>query len=1216
MPYDVFLSHSSADKPAVEALAYRLRAQGIEPFLDKWHLVPGEPWQEALEKALDQSLTCAVFLGPEELGPWQNEEMRSALDDRVRNGDFRVIPVLLPGALKPGREEIPRFLRRLTWVDFRDGLDDEGAFHRLLSGIRGQAPGPGAAVPLARSYRSMAPPREAFVHRREYDLAVEALVSGAAGARGGAAGLFVGLRGAGGFGKTALAQAVCWDDRVLAAYPDGVLWTTMGEDVDPAGRLSRVRDLIRWWKNEDPPTFETVGAAGAHLREALKGRRVLLVVDDVWKPEDVTPLQGLEAGAALLVTTRDVRTLPAERTLIEIDAMASPEAVTLLGAELPEGQKAGLAALASRLGEWPLLLKIVNRQLRELVGEDGLTVEQALREIGEALDAEGLTVFDQGDAEGRHQAVARTLEVSFKRLSAEERTRYDELGIFPEDRDVPLSVLARLWGTSVFAAKKLCDRLHDLSLLLRFDRQTGTIRLHDVVRAYLIRTNQEKLPAVHKRLLDAFHPPSGRWSDLPRDEAYLWRHLANHLAGSGEGETIRELLLDFAFLQAKMEATDVNALLADYAPAAEKDPELRLVHETLRLSANVLAKSRQQLAGQLLGRIMNRTEPGVQRLLQGAWDWRGALWLRPKTATLTSPGGPLIRTLEGHTDGVSAVVRVDGHRVLSGSRDATLRLWDVETGETVRRFEGHLGWVTSVALLDSQRALSGAGDGTLRIWNLETGDSLRVLEGHSAGVNAVASWSGRWAVSASEDKTLRVWDLQSGEALRILKGHQDQVTAVAVLDGRRALSGSADTTLRLWDLQTGEMMGILEGHTGGVSSIVPLDPKRVLSASQDGTLRVWDLETRESLRTLGKPPDWLTAVDLLDGRRALTASLFGTLQLWDLETGEALQAIKNMHSEPTQGMVLLDGRRAVSISDDWTLRVWDLEAAGATPVSEFHPMVVVDVRILEPDRAVSMGYDKTLRIWDLETGKALRSLHPGIAGKAVAILPGSRVAFGLEDHTLSIQDLESGLPLLSLSGHRGPIEAVAVRGPYAATASSDRTLRLWELATGEAVRTFEGHADAVHDVAFLDDRHLISASSDATLRLWDLATGKPLRVFAGHTALIETVVPLDGGRAASGSADKTLRIWDLESGEARILEGYTGWVKDIAALDSRRMASASKDWTVKIWDLEAGRPLAAFCMDATPTSLAFSPDQQILVAGDDSGRVHILEIVDNPVTSA
>ena len=86
--YDVFLSHNSADKPAVEALAQRLVAAGFRPFLDRWHLIPGQPWQEALEQALDQSRTCVVFLGPNGVGPWENEEMRTALDERTHSPDF------------------------------------------------------------------------------------------------------------------------------------------------------------------------------------------------------------------------------------------------------------------------------------------------------------------------------------------------------------------------------------------------------------------------------------------------------------------------------------------------------------------------------------------------------------------------------------------------------------------------------------------------------------------------------------------------------------------------------------------------------------------------------------------------------------------------------------------------------------------------------------------------------------------------------------------------------------------------------------------------------------------------------------------------------------------------------------------------------------------------------------------------------------------------
>jgi len=105
--YDVFLSHNGQDKEAVEDLARRLEDEAqLRPWLDKWNLVPGEPWQEALELALNGSRTCAVFLGPDGVGSWQNEEMRAALQDRVKHSGFRAIPVLLPGALPPDRKQL------------------------------------------------------------------------------------------------------------------------------------------------------------------------------------------------------------------------------------------------------------------------------------------------------------------------------------------------------------------------------------------------------------------------------------------------------------------------------------------------------------------------------------------------------------------------------------------------------------------------------------------------------------------------------------------------------------------------------------------------------------------------------------------------------------------------------------------------------------------------------------------------------------------------------------------------------------------------------------------------------------------------------------------------------------------------------------------------------------------------------------------------------
>lgn len=141
--HDVFLSYNSRDKAAVEELARRLEDEAnLKPWLDKWNLKAGEPWQEAVEEALAASRACAVLIGPSGISSWQHEEMRAALQARVTRGGFPVIAVLLPDAHRPGLDELP-FLSRLTWIDFSgpEGLKDVEALRQLAAGIRGVAPG-------------------------------------------------------------------------------------------------------------------------------------------------------------------------------------------------------------------------------------------------------------------------------------------------------------------------------------------------------------------------------------------------------------------------------------------------------------------------------------------------------------------------------------------------------------------------------------------------------------------------------------------------------------------------------------------------------------------------------------------------------------------------------------------------------------------------------------------------------------------------------------------------------------------------------------------------------------------------------------------------------------------------------------------------------------------------------------------------------------------
>jgi TIR domain len=136
--FDVFLSHSHVDADWVERLARRLEDEhSLRVWLDKWVLVAGQSWQQAMARGIDQAGCCAICIGEYTPIGWFKREIERALDRQTRVSSFRVIPVLLPNAK---RINVDDFLELNTWVDFR-GSDQAYAFHVLVCGVKGISPG-------------------------------------------------------------------------------------------------------------------------------------------------------------------------------------------------------------------------------------------------------------------------------------------------------------------------------------------------------------------------------------------------------------------------------------------------------------------------------------------------------------------------------------------------------------------------------------------------------------------------------------------------------------------------------------------------------------------------------------------------------------------------------------------------------------------------------------------------------------------------------------------------------------------------------------------------------------------------------------------------------------------------------------------------------------------------------------------------------------------
>ncbi len=443
----------------------------------------------------------------------------------------------------------------------------------------------------------------------------------------------------------------------------------------------------------------------------------------------------------------------------------------------------------------------------------------------------------------------------------------------------------------------------------------------------------------------------------------------------------------------------------------------------------------------------------------------------------------------------------DGKRIVSGSWDQTVRVWDAQTGQELSPLKGHTGEVFSVAFSpDGKRIVSGSGDRTIRVWDAQTGQEAFSLKGHTSIVTSVSySPDGKRIVSGSQDKTVKVWDAKTGEEALSLKGHTGSVFSVAISpDGKRIVSGSGDATLRVWDAQTGQELFPLKGHTRAVYCVAfSPDGKRIVSGSGDRTLLLWDAQTGQELFPLKGHTDGVTCVAFSpDGKRIVSGSGDPTLRVWDAQTGQELFPLKGHTRRVLRGVQ--PGRQTHRLGELGrdVAGVGRPDGPGTVPTQGTHGRRVQ--RGVQPGR-------QTHRLGELGRD---------VAGVGRPDGPGTVPSQGTHGHRLQrgVQPRRQTHRL----GERGRDGAGVGRPDGPGIVSHSR-----------------GTRGAVYGVAFSPDgKRIVSGSGDRTLRLWDAQTGQELFPLKGHTDRVSSVAfSPDGKRIVSGSGDRTLRVWDAQTGQ-------------------------------------------------------------------------------------
>jgi len=586
---------------------------------------------------------------------------------------------------------------------------------------------------------------------------------------------------------------------------------------------------------------------------------------------------------------------------------------------------------------------------------------------------------------------------------------------------------------------------------------------------------------------------------------------------------------------------------------------------------------------------------------------------RTLSDVLFSPG--TYRVIGDYSAWVTGVdVSPDGRTILAGSTDATVRLWDRETGQEIRRFTGHRGDVQSVAFnFDGTRAVSGAADYAAIIWDVATGAEVFRLTGHTDPIRSVAfSADGRYVATASSDEMIILWNATTGERLRDFVGHELSVLTVAFSpDNRQLLSGAEDGKLILWDVETGTVIRELLGHaTSALSVDFSPDGLTAVSGSTDTSVIVWDVATGQIVRRLQGRGGAVNAVSFINGStEVISGTIDGVLHWWDIPNGNERRQL-NGHTDALQSITASrDGAFLITGAKDARIRVWNLRDSRLQTTLVGHTLRILDETFSADGlRLYTAAGDNSIRVWDTATGSQLEQIDitEGTIRAFTMTPDNSRYLIGLSDGRVIVRDATT--VLATHQPHQENVVALTTSndGRFALSGSADGTLAYFNIETGEVVTRLTGHDGSVFTADISPDgTRAISGARDGVVFVWDLATSTPVYQLVGHSSSVFSVeFSADGSTALSGSRDGSIILWDMSDGsEIRRLLGHSDAVWSVHILpDMQRAVSGSVDQSVILWNLQSGQELQRFSdLDSAVYRIAISTDGTDMVIGQELG---------------
>ncbi len=598
---------------------------------------------------------------------------------------------------------------------------------------------------------------------------------------------------------------------------------------------------------------------------------------------------------------------------------------------------------------------------------------------------------------------------------------------------------------------------------------------------------------------------------------------------------------------------------------------------------------------------------------------------------------------KGHDQRVLAVaVSPDSNYVATGSRDRSVKLWELSTGREVRNFLGHDGSINGIAFsTDGKFILTSCSDMTAKIWEVETGKNIFTTEPTTKLLTEVAiSPDMKYFVVAGYNDEANVYSWGTKKIITKLKVNADQGLGYGVhlsfsSDSKWLAVGEDNYTATIYNTTNWEKVNVFnkeEGWCGGCATWATFskDNKSVIMGSNKGPVKKYDLATNKLITQYTDKIEELAGLQFSKDEKQIIAITKEEITFWDNATGKEIERIKtNLNTEVNDACLSVNGSKILMACDNNVTVVWDIKSKkiestltgilnerdkgninyDANNYWESHIAKYIRLKnsllLTNDGKSLIKGkFGTKIKRWDVASGQTEMEYvgHEKAALCYVLTKDGKQMISGGGDGNIIIWNVESGDSLFSIKAHREPIFDIQLSSDETKilTGSWDGTMKIHDLKSGKRISYIDLENASAFSLLFsTNDLYVFAAQLGKSLSMREIDTKEIVREFVGHTDVVSSIrLNNDGSKLLSTSWDGSIRLWNVSTGLMdKKFSGHQGAVH-VAIFDqsNQHIFSGGIDRAVRMWDVNTSKVIKTFDgHQAEVTSILLSKDGKMLI---------------------